>query len=73
MRTRTGWACRNQPGQEQETSSNSAHTSEPIQALWDSSPSVSGPSRHGGGKASEVRSETDAALHSHLAISHAMA
>lgn len=72
MRTGTGWACRNQPGRERETSSNQAHMGEPIQALWDSSPSVSGPARHGG-KASEVRSETDAALHSHLAISHAMA
>lgn len=66
---RTGWACRNQAARE--TSSNWAHMGEPIRALGDRSASVSR-ARHGG-KTSEVRSETDAALHSHLAISHAMA
>lgn len=45
MRTRTGWACRDQPGRE--TSSNSAHKSEPVQALWDRSPSVSRPGMEG--------------------------
>lgn len=54
-----------------EASGNPAHMGEPIQALGDSSPSVPGQAWEG--KTSEVRCETDAALHSHLAISHAMA
>lgn len=54
-----------------EASGSSTHMGEPIQALREGSPPRPRGPRHGG-KTSEIRSETDAALHSHLAISHAM-
>lgn len=69
--TRRGRGVRAEINLGREASSSSTHMSEPIQALRDRSPPV--PAQAWKGRASEVRSETDAALHSHLAISHAMA